>query len=1013
MATHPQQQPGGDSRPDDPLAGFDPVDLLMQGAGDTHTEGGKGTFDPPTIGELASLFPRFSIQRLIGRGGMGAVYEVRQLELDRTVALKILPPEIGGRPGFSDRFAREAKALAKLNHPGIVTLHEFGQAGGLHFILMEYVDGASLRDLLEHGRISPREALAIVPQICDALQYAHDHGIIHRDIKPENILLDRLGRVKVADFGLAKLAESADEASATSATGGSFHLTEIGKVMGTPSYMAPEQLSSPGRVDHRADIYALGVVFYQMLTGQLPDKALEAPSSKVRLDVRLDEVVLRALQAKPELRFQQASIMKTQVEGLHPSMAPQAAASNPWNLDHRSKATLFGLPLLHVTSGPDPETGQERIAKGIIAIGGRARGVLAIGGTAFGFIAMGGFATGVISFGGFATGLFAFGGLSAGLVGALGGMAVAPVAVGGAALGYYSFAGSAFGVHALGSNANDPEARAFFRPWGPAMLNHVGWILTALMAFVFLVGFGVPMWVQRNLTRGGEMRRQDRRRGILTIVLVAVPTFIFAFVYTQFVSRPEKREPSTPRVLLVQPTPATPVPIPVSESETIVPPTADAPLPESVSLEVREDGTIRMNGETLELAELTSKLAGWVARKSDLRVTIHADQSVKYERMMEIVDGCGKAGAYNLAFGEKSAATPEHRYLDLMLEGAELEAMYQPGHAKRAAYGTKVEEFLRQNPGIPGGSTRELAKQMRPGQMQELSTLMKDLSPQNPDIFAAHRRLRVLEEMEELSGDELQIEISRVIKAGNLPKENRLEIRKVTPGDPSAVKMKVTVNSSEGDHVVEVGVSPEIIVSGLNVRQAEPAKFEGMGDGLEITLDKVGGRRLAEATRNTDGGLRLAILIDGEIHYTPLVVQGPLGNKLQITNLSENKAIDLMMSFPYLRLRPQAAEAWLWLTKIDARMYDESYADLFQVARDSATVEQWQLTMKTFREPLGALITRLPKKMDERTVLPGMPDGEYRIWQFETDFENKKKAVETVTMAKENGVWKPMGYFIR
>ena len=1008
MAPHPPQQPADDPRHDDPLAGFDPMDLLRQGAEAGHSaEEGKGMFDPPSIGKLTSLFPRFAIRRLIGRGGMGAVYEVRQVELDRTVALKILPPEIGGRPGFSDRFAREAKALAKLNHPGIVTLHEFGQVDGLHFILMEYVDGASLRDLLEHGRISPREALAIVPQICDALQYAHDHGIIHRDIKPENILLDRLGRVKVADFGLAKLAEATDETAAASTAGAASHFTEIGKVMGTPSYMAPEQLSSPGQVDHRADIYALGVVFYQMLTGQLPDKSLEAPSTKVRLDVRLDEVVMRALQEKPELRFQQASVMKTQVEDLHPSMAPQASAGNPWNLDYRSQATLFGLPLLHVTSGPDPVTGQERIAKGIVAIGGRARGVLAIGGVASGFIAMGGVTMGVISFGGVATGLFAFGGMSVGLVGALGGMAVAPVAVGGAALGYYSFAGSAFGVHSLGSNANDPEARAFFHPWGPAMLNHIGWILTAVMAFVFLVGFGIPMWVQRNLVIGKEGRRGARKKGVLTAVLIAVPTFIFAFVFTQFVSRPEKRESSPPLVVVVQPTPSTPVPVPA------VPTTGDAPLPDRISLEVLESGAVRLNGETLEKEQWLVKLGGWMEREKNIPVTITAGQSVRYDKVREILDACQRAGASDLSFGKSSAATPEQRYLDLMLEGAELEAMYQPTHAKRVGYGARLEEFLRQNPGIPGESTRKLAKQMRPGQMQELSKLMKDLSPDHPDILAANRRLRVLDEMEELSGGELQQEILRVIKVVDLPKENRLEIRKVTPGDASAVRMKITVKTSEGDRIDEIDVSPDIIVSGLNVRQAQPAKIDGMDDGLDLTLDKVGKGRLAEATRDTSGGLRLAILIDGEILYAPVVAQGPLGGTIQIANLGENKANELMMSFPSVKDRPQAAEAWLWLTKIDTRQYDESYSDLFQIARDSATVEQWQVTMKTFREPLGGLIHRLPKKMDERTVLPGMPDGEYRIWQFESDFENKKTAIETVTMAKENGIWKPMGYFIR
>jgi serine/threonine protein kinase len=149
------------------------------------------------VEELAPKFPQLELLDFIGQGGMGAVYRARQKELDRIVALKILPPDIGNDPAFAERFMREARALAKLNHPGIVTIHEFGRTDGLFFFLMEFVDGVSLRQLLANARISPREALAIVPQICDALQFAHDQGIIHRDIKPENILLDRRGRVKV------------------------------------------------------------------------------------------------------------------------------------------------------------------------------------------------------------------------------------------------------------------------------------------------------------------------------------------------------------------------------------------------------------------------------------------------------------------------------------------------------------------------------------------------------------------------------------------------------------------------------------------------------------------------------------------------------------------------------------------------------------------------------------------------------------------------------------------------
>lgn len=301
--------------PHSPLGGLSPADLLRQGAAeDTLLDGPREAFEPPSLLELAAIFPQFEILELIGQGGMGAVYKVRQRHLDRVVALKILPPGIGGDGAFADRFAREAKALAKLNHPGIVTIHEFGCSGGLYFIVMEFVDGVNLRQLLKGGRISPREALAIVPQICDALQFAHDLGIVHRDIKPENLLIDRRGRVKVADFGLAKLVGGdPDEEAAAIFASGSLQ-TESGKVMGTPRYMAPEQIERPAEVDHRADIYALGVVFYQMLTGELPGERLEAPSRKVSVDVRLDEIVLRALEKDPELRFQQASVMKTRVE---------------------------------------------------------------------------------------------------------------------------------------------------------------------------------------------------------------------------------------------------------------------------------------------------------------------------------------------------------------------------------------------------------------------------------------------------------------------------------------------------------------------------------------------------------------------------------------------------------------------------------------------------------------------------------------------------------------------------
>ena len=272
----------------------------------------------PTPEEIAACLPQFEILGCLGRGGMGVVYRARQKSLDRIVALKILAPEREKDPHFAERFAREAKTLAQLNHPNIVTIHDFGEAGGIYFLSMEFVDGINLRGLLNGGRLAPSEALAIVPAICEALQYAHAHGIVHRDIKPENILLDKQGRVKIADFGIARIMGAGAALPATAQAGAASETNLTAKnLLGTPKYMAPEQARKPSEVDHRADIYSMGVVFYEMLTGELPKGNGEPPSRKVQIDVRIDEIVLRALERRPELRYQQASEVKTALETIH------------------------------------------------------------------------------------------------------------------------------------------------------------------------------------------------------------------------------------------------------------------------------------------------------------------------------------------------------------------------------------------------------------------------------------------------------------------------------------------------------------------------------------------------------------------------------------------------------------------------------------------------------------------------------------------------------------------------
>ena len=293
-------------------AGFE-----TQGAIEPSDEGGG---DPQVVAgtaELAVHFPHLEILELLGQGGMGWVYKARQKHLDRVVAIKVLPPGIGGDPAFAERFQREARALARLNHPNIVAIYDFGQAGPYFYFVMEFVDGANLRRLERMRRLSPEEALAIVPKICEALQFAHDEGIVHRDVKPENILVDGNGRVKVADFGIAKLIGRKEDIT----------LTGTRHTLGTPHYMAPEQIDTPTKVDHRADIYALGVVFYEMLTGELPLGRFEPPSKHVRVDVRVDEVVLRSLERSPERRYQTVGAVKTDVEGLCRPGSPKTGAA--------------------------------------------------------------------------------------------------------------------------------------------------------------------------------------------------------------------------------------------------------------------------------------------------------------------------------------------------------------------------------------------------------------------------------------------------------------------------------------------------------------------------------------------------------------------------------------------------------------------------------------------------------------------------------------------------------------
>ncbi len=326
----------GEPLPTDAPNGHCPACLMAKVMHPTLTESGDTLAEKIQalpIEEVQVHFPQLTILEPIGVGGMGIVYKARQNSLDREVALKLLAPRHEGESAFRERFSREAKALASMNHANIVTIHDFGEAGGFYYLIMEYVDGINLRQAMAKGSFTPEEALAIVPPICEALQYAHDKGIVHRDIKPENLLLDSRGKVKVADFGIARILDRVEPLSSSATEDDDFDLDDNnltrGHTLGTPYYIAPEQSTSPEAVDHRADIYSLGVVFYEMLTGERPNSNLHTPA---KIDARLEEVVEKALADSPEIRWQTAEEFKTQIETIATAPTQNTTTSKNRNL---------------------------------------------------------------------------------------------------------------------------------------------------------------------------------------------------------------------------------------------------------------------------------------------------------------------------------------------------------------------------------------------------------------------------------------------------------------------------------------------------------------------------------------------------------------------------------------------------------------------------------------------------------------------------------------------------------
>ena len=237
-------------------------DLLIQHGYVTHSQVKRlqMAMDEDSMYRPAQQIPGFQVLSKLGQGAMAVVFKAKQLSLDRIVAIKVLPKRLSENPEFVERFYREGRAAARLNHANIVQAYDVGESGGYHYFVMEYIDGKTIYDLITDGKpIQEKEAIRVVAQCASALQHAHDQGLIHRDVKPKNLMLTKSGDVKLADMGLAR--EMGDYATATA---------EAGRAYGTPYYISPEQIRGEISIDARADIYGLGATFYHMVTGRVP-----------------------------------------------------------------------------------------------------------------------------------------------------------------------------------------------------------------------------------------------------------------------------------------------------------------------------------------------------------------------------------------------------------------------------------------------------------------------------------------------------------------------------------------------------------------------------------------------------------------------------------------------------------------------------------------------------------------------------------------------------------------------
>jgi serine/threonine protein kinase len=459
----------------------------------------------------------YRIEKLLGRGGMAMVYSATELRLERAVALKVLRVGLAADPRQVERFRREAIAVARLRHPNILQVYAVGEAAGHHYIAMEYLDGCNLGQLLQQlprtrppraeeladcagiaalgdaGSYERAIAMLLAPAV-GAVAAAHRAGVLHRDLKPSNILVGRDGRVKVADFGLAK-------------EGGDPVLSLTGEPIGTPYYMSPEQVLQHSRtLDGRTDVYSLGVTLFECLTGERPfqgdtvyavfDAIRTASPPRLRAlapecSADAQAVVSRAMARDPNDRYATAEELAADLERLARGEATAARAQQGGWLrrattqlgallsgrvvEYRSHRTLLGLPLVHVAAGPMERGKPRRRARGWIAVGDVACGVIAFGKVrALGVVSCAGaLSCGIVTAAGSASlGVLGFAGAAVvGVIALAGGCGIGYASFGGLAVGRYAMGGGAVGQHTISGAGADPEAVDWFAAHLPFLID--------------------------------------------------------------------------------------------------------------------------------------------------------------------------------------------------------------------------------------------------------------------------------------------------------------------------------------------------------------------------------------------------------------------------------------------------------------------------------------------------------------------------------------------------------------